>query len=42
MEEAIKFVMQFYQIAQEDAVKYYWDEVESYMRLKTQFEDESE
>lgn len=34
MEEAIHFVMLFYQATREDVVEYYWDEVESYMKLK--------
>jgi hypothetical protein len=37
METAILFVMQFYQVSREDVVKYYWDEVESYLRLQEHF-----
>ena len=33
MNEAIKFVMQFYNISREDAVNLYWDEIEAYMEL---------
>ena len=33
MEQAINFVMDFYQVSRQDVVNYYWDEVESYMRL---------
>lgn len=36
MKEAIEFVMKFYNISFDDAVNYYWDEVESYMRLVEQ------
>lgn len=41
MEEAILYVMHLYEISKEDAVQYYWDEVEAYMKLKMKFEDES-
>jgi len=33
MEQAIDFVMTFYSISKEDAVNYYWDEIEAYMSL---------
>jgi hypothetical protein len=33
MEQAIRRVMDFYQISWDDAVKYYWDEVEACMQL---------
>lgn len=33
MEDAIKFVMFFYNVSKEDAVNLYWDEVEAYMEL---------
>lgn len=33
MNQAIEFVMMFYNISQEDAVNLYWDEVEAYMSL---------
>ena len=33
MNEAIEFVMQFYNVYREDAVNLYWDEVEAYMQL---------
>ena len=42
MEQAILFVMEFYGVSKEDALKYYQDEIESYVRLKEQFEAESE
>ena len=34
MNEAIEFVMQFYNISWDDAVNLYWDEVEAYMELQ--------
>lgn len=34
MEEAIRAVMFLYEISREDAIQYYWDEVEAYMGLK--------
>lgn len=37
METAIRFVMEFYRVSREDAVKYYWDEIESYLRLQEHF-----
>jgi hypothetical protein len=33
MNEAIEFVMEFYNISREDAINLYWDEVEAYMSL---------
>ena len=33
MEQAIRYVMDFYQISWDDAVQYYWDEVEACMQL---------
>lgn len=33
MNEAIEFVMLFYNISREDAVNLYWDEIEAYMQL---------
>ncbi len=41
MEEAIRYVMHLYDISREDAVQYYWDEIEAYMELKAKFEDET-
>lgn len=41
MEDAIRFVMNFYEVSRDDAIKYYWDEVEAYMELKSKFEDET-
>ena len=32
-DEAIEFVMQFYNISRETAMVFFWDEVESYMEL---------
>ena len=37
MEAAIRFVMEFYRVSREDAVKYYWDEIKSYLRLEEHF-----
>ena len=34
MNEAIEFVMNFYNISKEDAVNLYWDEIEAYMSLQ--------
>ena len=36
MEEAITFVMGFYNISRKTAVSFYWDEIESYMWLMAQ------
>lgn len=33
MEEAIQFIMEFYQVTREDAVELYGDEIEAYMKL---------
>ena len=33
MNQAIEFVMMFYNISWEDAINLYWDEVEAYMLL---------
>ena len=33
MNQAIEFVMMFYNISWEDAINLYWDEVEAYMYL---------
>jgi len=33
MNEAIKFIMEFYSVSHDDAVQYYWDEIESFMWL---------
>ena len=33
MEQAIHFVMEFYQVSREDAINLYWDEVEATMNL---------
>ena len=42
MEEAIQVVMHLYDISREDAIQYYWDEVEAYMSLKEKLKkDES-
>ena len=41
MEQAILFVMKFYSVSREDAIKYYQDEIEAYMRLVDKFEAES-
>jgi hypothetical protein len=34
MNEAIQFVMHFYNISWDDAVNLYWDEIEAYMELQ--------
>ena len=34
MNQAIEFVMHFYNISWDDAVNLYWDEIEAYMELK--------
>ena len=41
MEQAIQYVMHFYDISREDAVKYYMDEIEAYMCLRDRFDSES-
>lgn len=42
MEQAIGYVMYFYDISREVAVKYYMDEIEAYMRLKQKFGEQNE
>jgi DNA primase len=42
MKEAIEFVMKFYHISFDDAVNYYWDEVEAYMRLSEKLKEVEE
>ena len=34
MNEAIQFVMQFYNISRDDTINLYWDEVEAYMKIQ--------
>jgi hypothetical protein len=34
MNEAIEFVVNFYDISKEDDVNLYWDEIEAYMSLQ--------
>lgn len=41
MEQAISYIMYFYDITREVAVKYYMDEIEAYMRLRERFDSES-
>lgn len=41
MEQAISYVAYFYGISREDAVKYFMDEIEAYMRLRERFDSES-
>lgn len=41
MEQAISYIMQFYDVSREVAVKYYMDEIEAYMRLRERFDSES-
>lgn len=33
-EQAISFVMDFYQVSREVACELYWDEIEAYMKIK--------
>lgn len=33
MEQAIEFIMEFYQVTRDVAVELYWDEIEAYMKL---------
>ena len=33
MIEAIRFIMEFYNVSEQDAILYYWDEIEAYMNL---------
>jgi len=33
MEEAISFIMKFYQVTRDVAIELYWDEIEAYMKL---------
>jgi hypothetical protein len=40
MTEAIKFIMDFYSVSHDDAVTLYWDEIESYMWLMAQKNNE--
>ena len=39
MNEAIEFVMFFYNVSKEDAVNLYWDEIEAYMELRNEREN---
>lgn len=41
MEQAIWYVMNLYQVTREDAIAYYMDEIEAYMRLRDRFDSES-
>ena len=41
MEQAISYIMQFYDVSREEAVKYYMDEIEAYMSLRAKFDEES-
>lgn len=41
MEQAISYIMQFYDVSREEAVKYYMDEIEAYTRLRDRFDSES-
>lgn len=41
MEQAINFVANFYGVSREDAIKYYWDEIEAYQRLRDRFDSQS-
>ena len=33
LDEAIEFVMEFYDVTYDDCVAFYWDEIEAYMRI---------
>ena len=33
MEQAIEFIMEFYQVTRDVAIELYWDEIEAYMKL---------
>jgi len=33
MEEAIQFIIDFYQVTRDAAIELYWDEIEAYMKL---------
>ena len=37
--EAIRFIMEFYNVSEQDAILYYWDEIESYMSLKLKLDE---
>ena len=39
MNQAIEFVMMFYNISWEDAINLYWDEVEAYMALASKMNE---
>lgn len=41
MEYAIAYVAYFYGVSREEAVEYYMDEIEAYMRLRERFDEES-
>ena len=34
MDDAVEIVIHFYQVSKEDAIKYYMDEINSYLSLK--------
>ena len=39
MIEAIRFIMEFYNVSEQDVILYYWDEIESYMSLKLKLDE---
>lgn len=41
MEQAIGYVAYFYGVSREEAVQFYMDEIEAYMRLRAKFDEES-
>lgn len=41
MEEAISYIMYFYNVTREAAIECYKDEIEAYIKCKAQFERES-
>lgn len=36
MDDAIQFIMELYQVTWDVAIELYWDEIESYMFLKSE------
>ena len=42
MIEAIHFIMEFYNVSEQDAIMYYWDEIEAYMSLKQKLDSNND
>ena len=40
MDEAVEIIMHFYQVSKEDAIKYYMDEINTYLRLKEKLKND--